>query len=105
MVPGLTEQGNKILYYSHHVYANNQCIHKQMHLIKYNLYQILISYMFRHRSTIHRESVRSTEYKPNTLLLVCDAQHANHMVVRWASISLIWKSPQGWRPVPKHVGD
>jgi len=36
MVPGLTEQGNKILYYLHHVYANNQCIHKQMHLLKYD---------------------------------------------------------------------
>ena len=36
MVPGLIEQGNKILYYSLHVYANNQCIHKQMHLIKHN---------------------------------------------------------------------
>lgn len=41
MVPGLTEQGNMILYYSHHVYANNQCIHKQMHLIKYNSQQLL----------------------------------------------------------------
>ena len=37
-----------------------------MHLIKYNLWQVLNPHMFRHRGAILRDSFRSREYKPKT---------------------------------------
>jgi hypothetical protein len=40
-----------------------------MLLIKYKLWRLLISYMFRYRSTILSESSGTEEYKPKTRLL------------------------------------
>jgi len=41
-----------------------------MHLIKHNLWQLLISYMFWYWGAILRESFRSNDYNPNKLLCV-----------------------------------
>jgi hypothetical protein len=37
-----------------------------MHLIKYKSWQLLNSYMFRHRGAILREFIIKKGYKPNT---------------------------------------
>jgi len=41
-----------------------------MHLIKYNFWQVLISYMLRHQVSILRESFRPKEYQQDMLISV-----------------------------------
>lgn len=39
--------------------------------MKYNSWQILSTYMFRHPGAIFKEAFETKEYKPNTIILVC----------------------------------
>ena len=55
-------------FYSYRAYSCKQYTSQKIHLIKYNSWQILISYMFRHQCAILRESFISKQYKPNTLI-------------------------------------
>jgi hypothetical protein len=41
-----------------------------MHLIKYNLWQVLISYMLRHKVFLLMESFRRKEYQQDMLIYV-----------------------------------
>jgi hypothetical protein len=53
---------------SEEIIGNIQHIKQIMYLRKHNLWQVLISYLFRYRGAIFGDSFRSQDYKPNTLL-------------------------------------
>jgi lambda repressor-like predicted transcriptional regulator len=48
-----------------------------MHSIKHNSWQVLNSYMFRHRGANLRELFRTKEYKPNSLISVLHRPYWN----------------------------
>jgi len=56
-----------ILCFSYCAYSYNQYISQEMHLIKYNSWQVSNFYMFWHWDAIPRQSSRTTEYKSNML--------------------------------------
>lgn len=59
----------QMLYHSYREYYYSSYINQQKHWTKHNSWQVLKSYMFRHRGAIHRSFYVTKEYKPNNVRL------------------------------------